>query len=144
LAKACAAWLVLHDGGGLADVRQVTQAGSARHACSCVQHDPLRQVSHVGSPDVNPHPTPPLLLEAAWLLLEAAWLLDVAWLLELEVWPLELAVEVVVPPDPPPPLPPPLPPVLVLLVAPVPWLVWPLPALQAAEKRDRATSVRTR
>jgi hypothetical protein len=79
LANAVTSELVLQDAGGLAEVRQLVHVVSFAQACSWLQQDAVRHVSHAATPVVNPQPVvPPLELP-----------LDPPLLLPLEL-PLEL------------------------------------------------------
>jgi hypothetical protein len=51
---------VLHDAGGLADVRQLTQVVSLAHAVSWLQQEAVRQSSQATTPVVSPQVIPPL------------------------------------------------------------------------------------
>jgi hypothetical protein len=60
LPKATTSAWVLHDAGGVAEVRQVTQEASLAHAVSALQQELVRQVSQAATPVVRPQVIPPL------------------------------------------------------------------------------------
>jgi hypothetical protein len=51
---------VLHDAGGVAEVRQVTQEASLAHVVSWLQQEAVRQSSQATTPVVSPQVIPPL------------------------------------------------------------------------------------